>query len=108
MTVVVRRECIGTGRCESKSAALRYVVKQPCEVGAVLHTRNLSQHPDGHLTREGATRSATYPARGFATRGNTSSPCGSFFEVTHKNTNRKEDAQFLLTLKELGFFAQFL
>ena len=54
MTVVVDRECIGTGGCESKSAALRCAVKQPCEVGAVPHTGNLFQRADGHLTPEGA------------------------------------------------------
>ena len=53
MTVAVKRECIGTGGCESKSAALRCVVKQSCEVGAVPHTENLSQPADGHLTLGG-------------------------------------------------------
>ena len=50
MLVAVTEECIGTGGCESKSAALRCVVKQPCEVGAVPHTGNPLQRPDGHLT----------------------------------------------------------
>ena len=50
MLVEVDRECIGTGGCEPKSAALRCVVKQSCEVGTVLHTGNLRQPSDGHLT----------------------------------------------------------
>lgn len=54
MLVVVREECIGTRGCESKSAALRCAVKQSCEVGAVPHTINPLELPDGHLTREGA------------------------------------------------------
>ena len=54
MLVEVDRECIGTGGCESKSAALRCVVKQSCEVGTVLHTVNLCQPSDGHTTPEGA------------------------------------------------------
>ena len=58
MTVVVERECIGIGGCASKSAALRCAVKQSCEVGAVPHTRNLSQPADGHLTRR---KAVTYP-----------------------------------------------
>ena len=94
MTVAVKRECIGTGGCESKSAALRYAVKRPCEVGAVTHARNLSQHPDGHLTREGATRPATYPARGFATRGNNSSPSGSFLKSNTKTLTERRMRNF--------------
>ena len=35
MLVEVTEECIGTGGCESKSAALRVRIKQSCEVGAV-------------------------------------------------------------------------
>lgn len=54
MTVEVERECIGTGGCKSKSAALRMRIKQSCEVGAVYASRNLSQRADGHLTQEGA------------------------------------------------------
>lgn len=60
MVVAVDRECIGTGGCESKSAALRCAVKQPCEVGGVPHTGNLRQRSDGHLTPEGEIRLATY------------------------------------------------
>lgn len=58
MLVVVERECIGTGGCLSKSAALRCMVKQPCEVGAVSYTGNLFQRADGHLT---SLRGVTYP-----------------------------------------------
>ena len=54
MLVVVREECIGTRGCLSKSAALRCVVKQACEVGLVLHIGNPLELPDGHLTREGS------------------------------------------------------
>ena len=75
--VEVGRECIGTGGCESKSAALRCAVKQSCEVGAVPHTGNLSQPADGHLTPEVETRQATYPERGHAT-GCATHPCGLF------------------------------
>ena len=35
MTVAVTEECIGTGGCESKSAALRVRIKQSYEVGTV-------------------------------------------------------------------------
>ena len=50
MRVAVERECIGTGGCESKSAALRMHIKQSCEVWAVCAFRNLFQPSDGHLT----------------------------------------------------------
>ena len=53
MIVAVREEYIGTCGCESKSAALRCAVKQPCEVGAVPHARNPLERPDGHLTPKG-------------------------------------------------------
>ena len=51
VTVAVDRECIGIGGYASKSAALRYAVKQPCEVGTVPHTGNLVQPADGQLTK---------------------------------------------------------
>jgi hypothetical protein len=50
MIVAVQEECIGTRGCLSKSAALRCVVKQACEVGLVPHTINPLERPDGHLT----------------------------------------------------------
>jgi hypothetical protein len=78
--VEVRRECIGTGGCESKSAALRCAVKQSCEVGAVPHTGNLSQPADGHLT---LLREVTYPSRDSAT-GCATHPCGSISETGTK------------------------
>ena len=70
MVVAVTEECIGTGGCASKSAALRCAVKQPCEVGAVPYTTqgNPLQRSDGHLTRKAARRFVTYPARDHATR----------------------------------------
>ena len=69
MLVEVTEKCIGTGGCESKSAALRHTVKQPCEVGAVpcAHQGNSLQRSDGHPTPEAARRLVTYPARGHAT-----------------------------------------
>ena len=54
MTVEVERECIGTGGCESKSAALRTRIKQPQGKGTVCASENLFQRADGHLTPEGA------------------------------------------------------
>ena len=56
MVVEVTEECIGTGGCSSKSAALRYAVKQSYEVGAVPHTNkgNPLQRSDGHPTPKGA------------------------------------------------------
>ena len=87
MLVEVDRECIGTGGCASKSAALRCAVKQSCEVGAVPHTRNLRQRSDGHLTPGGATRLATYPARGHATR-DAKFRCGSQFENLAERSGR--------------------
>ena len=87
MTVVVTEECIGTSGYESKSAALRCAVKQSCEVGAVPHIGNPLQRPDGHLTR---LRAVTYPARGHATRENTSSRRGSFSKPkTNNKTERR-------------------
>ena len=77
MIVEVDRECIGTGGCKSKSAALRCAVKQSCEVGTVLHTRNLCQPADGHLT---LLREVTYPSRDSATWCDTH-PCGSISET---------------------------
>ena len=52
MLVVVAKECIGTGGCSSKSAALRVRIKQSCEVGTVcaLTQGNPLQRSDGHLT----------------------------------------------------------
>ena len=80
MLVEVAEECIGTGGCESKSAALRYAVKQSCEVGAVPHTNqgNPLQRSDGHPTPEAARRLVTYPARGHAT-GRIPAPVASHF-----------------------------
>ena len=78
--VEVGRECIGTGGCESKSAALRCAVKQPCEVGAVPHTENLSQRADGHLTPVSGSGQATYSERGHAT-GCATHPCGFISET---------------------------
>ena len=80
MVVAVDRECIGTCGCESKSATLRCAVKQLCEVGAVPHTGNLSQHADGHLTPESESRQVTYPERGHAT-GCATHPCGPISET---------------------------
>ena len=56
MLVAVAEECIGTGGCSSKSAALRVRIKQPCEVGAVCvpNQGNPLQRSDGHLTWEEA------------------------------------------------------
>ena len=56
MLVVVTEECIGTGGCESKSAALRMYIKQDCEVGLVCasYQGNPLQPSDGHQTPEGA------------------------------------------------------
>ena len=56
MLVAVTEECIGTGGCESKSAALRCTVKQFFEVGAVPYTNqgNPLQPSDGHTTPEAA------------------------------------------------------
>ena len=88
MTVVVDRECIGIGGCASKSAALRCAVKQPCEVGAVSHTRNLRQRADGHLTPKGGSRSVTYPARGHATRGFAPAVASSSNQKTNNKTER--------------------
>ena len=85
--VVVERECIGTGGCESKSAALRCAVKQPWEVGAVPHTGNLFQRADGHLTPSGASQSVTYPARGHATRGFPPAVASS----SNKDTDNKQE-----------------
>ena len=87
MLVGVDRECIGTVGCESKSHALRHAVKQPWEVGAVLHARNLRQRADGHLTREGGIRPVTYPERGHATRE--SPPAVASF--SKQNTNARTE-----------------
>ena len=80
MLVDVTEECIGTGRCESKSAALRCAVKQSCEVGTVPHTNqgNPLQRSDGHPTPEAARQLVTYPARGHAT-GRIPAPVASHF-----------------------------
>ena len=55
MLVAVTEECIGTGGCESKSAALRMRIKQACEVGLVCASTqgNPLQRSDGHPTLEG-------------------------------------------------------
>ena len=45
MTVAVTEECIGTGGCESKSAALRVRIKQSCEVGTVCVSSKPSATP---------------------------------------------------------------
>ena len=47
MTVVVTEEYIGTGGWLSKLAALRCVVKQPCEVGAGPYIKTLCNAPMG-------------------------------------------------------------
>ena len=88
MTVVVDRECIGTGGCASKSAALRCAVKQSCEVGAVPRTRNLRQRADGYLTPKGGSSSVTYPVRGHATRGFAPAVASSSNQRTNNNTER--------------------
>ena len=90
MLVAVTEECIGTGGCESKSAALRVRIKQFCEVGLVLHTINPLERPDGHLTPEAERGRVTYPERGRATRENTSSRRGSFSKLdTNTQTERR-------------------
>ena len=88
MVVEVDRECIGTGGCESKFAALRCAVKQFCEVGAVPHIENLRQLSDGHLTPEGATQQVTYPSRDSAT-GCAIHPCGFIQKPETETTKEK-------------------
>ena len=92
MTVAVTEECIGTGGCESKSAALRVRIKQSCEVGTVCEPPETLCNPP-MVTQHGKGR-----------------PNPRLTEKSVDNTNRKEDAQFLPTLKGLGFLtlAQFL
>ena len=87
MLVVVDRECIGTVGCLSKSHALRCAVKQSCEVGAVPHTRNLSQRADGHLT---SLRGVTYPTRGHATREFPPAVASSSNKDTNNKTERSK------------------
>ena len=51
--VNVRREYIGTGGCESKSAALRDVVKQGVRSRCCAHTKPLHNPPMGNRQTEG-------------------------------------------------------
>ena len=95
MQVAVERECIGTGGCKSKSAALRMHIKKSCEVGAVCAFRNLFQPSDGHLT---LLREETYPSWDSAT-GCATHPCGSITE----NTKEKGGCAIPPNPKGIGF-----
>ena len=73
--------------------------------------RNPLHPPDGHTTREGATRPATYREIGLWKKekhGRGLVQEAQAIGKINNNANRKEGVRFFPTLKGLGFLAQLL